>query len=39
LKNAGIPFREAAVPGRPLHQIFVVDPDGVQIEFNVEVAS
>jgi len=38
LKKAGFPFRETSVPGRPLHQIFVVDPDGVQIELNVEVA-
>jgi catechol 2,3-dioxygenase-like lactoylglutathione lyase family enzyme len=38
LTKAGIPFREASVPGRPLHQIFVVDPDGVQIELNVELS-
>jgi catechol 2,3-dioxygenase-like lactoylglutathione lyase family enzyme len=37
LKNAGIAFRETSVPGRPLHQIFFTDPDGVAIELNVEV--
>jgi catechol 2,3-dioxygenase-like lactoylglutathione lyase family enzyme len=35
LAESGIPFREAAVPGRPLHQIFLIDPDGVTIELNV----
>lgn len=39
LTKAGIPFREAAVPGRPLHQIFVSDPDGVTIELNVNLAT
>jgi catechol 2,3-dioxygenase-like lactoylglutathione lyase family enzyme len=39
LKKAGIPFRETAVPGRPLHQIFVVDPDGVSIELNVDLSA
>jgi catechol 2,3-dioxygenase-like lactoylglutathione lyase family enzyme len=29
-----IPFRERAVPGRPLRQLFVQDPDGVQVELN-----
>jgi len=38
LKRAGIDFRETKVPGRPLHQLFVVDPDGVTIEINVSTA-
>jgi catechol 2,3-dioxygenase-like lactoylglutathione lyase family enzyme len=35
LQQAGADFRETKVPGRPLHQLFVVDPDGVTIEINV----
>jgi catechol 2,3-dioxygenase-like lactoylglutathione lyase family enzyme len=35
LKEARVDFREAKVPGRPLHQLFVIDPDGVMIEINV----
>jgi len=35
LEKAGITYRETAVPGRPLHQIFFSDPDGVKIELNV----
>ena|SRR5271154_4919575 len=35
LTKAGIAFRETKVPDRPLHQIFVTDPDGVMIELNV----
>lgn len=35
LVQAGIAFRERDVPGRPLHQIFFDDPDGVMIELNV----
>ena len=38
LQQAGIDFRETKVPGRPLHQLFVVDPDGVTIEINVTTA-
>jgi catechol 2,3-dioxygenase-like lactoylglutathione lyase family enzyme len=37
LAKAGIAFRETAVPGRPLHQVFLFDPDGVQIELNVDL--
>jgi catechol 2,3-dioxygenase-like lactoylglutathione lyase family enzyme len=37
LIGSGIPFRENAVPGRPLHQIFLTDPDGILIELNVKV--
>jgi catechol 2,3-dioxygenase-like lactoylglutathione lyase family enzyme len=32
--EAGVAFREAKVPGRPLHQVFLHDPDGVKIELN-----
>ena len=35
LTKAGVVFRETPVPGRPLHQLFFKDPDGVQIEINV----
>ncbi len=35
LKAAEVDYRETKVPGRPLHQVFVVDPDGVTIEINV----
>jgi catechol 2,3-dioxygenase-like lactoylglutathione lyase family enzyme len=35
LAKAGIAYRETSVPGRPLHQIFFSDPDGVKIELNV----
>ena len=35
LERAGIAYRETKVPGRPLHQIFCTDPDGVKIELNV----
>ena len=38
LAKSGIPFREAAVPGLPLHQIFLTDPDGVMIELNVSLS-
>ena len=34
LRAKGLDFKEAPVPGRPLHQIFVRDPDGVLIELN-----
>lgn len=34
LKERGIAFRERDVPGRPLHQVFLSDPDGVTIEIN-----
>jgi len=35
LTKAQVPYRETAVPGRPLHQIFFSDPDGVKIELNI----
>jgi catechol 2,3-dioxygenase-like lactoylglutathione lyase family enzyme len=31
----GVPFRATQVPGKPLRQLFVFDPDGIQIEINV----
>ena len=34
LRAKGLDFKEAPVPGRPLHQVFVRDPDGVLIELN-----
>ena len=32
LSEAGVEFREAPVPGFPMHQIFVHDPAGLMIE-------
>ena len=34
LRAHAIAFRERPVPGKPLHQLFVQDPDGVLIELN-----
>jgi catechol 2,3-dioxygenase-like lactoylglutathione lyase family enzyme len=34
LTAAGLPFREAVVPRDQTIQIFVLDPDGVQLELN-----
>ena len=34
LRAGKIAFKERPVPGKPLHQIFVHDPDGVMIELN-----
>lgn len=34
LTARNVKFEERKVPGRPLRQIFVHDPDGVQIEIN-----
>lgn len=31
----GVPYRVTKVPGRDLRQLFVRDPDGIQIEINV----
>lgn len=31
----GVAFRVTQVPGRPLRQLFVFDPDGIQIEINI----
>ncbi|MFT3799735.1 MAG: extradiol dioxygenase [Burkholderiaceae bacterium] len=37
LRDSGVPYAEAPVPGLPLHQIFVVDPLGVKVELNFVV--
>jgi catechol 2,3-dioxygenase-like lactoylglutathione lyase family enzyme len=34
LKQTGVEFRERAVPGGKLHQVFVRDPNGILIELN-----
>jgi catechol 2,3-dioxygenase-like lactoylglutathione lyase family enzyme len=34
LSSRKIKFEERGVPGRPLRQVFLHDPDGVQIEVN-----
>ncbi|MCH7544592.1 MAG: VOC family protein [Proteobacteria bacterium] len=34
LDERGIAYRERDVPGQPLHQLFLTDPDGVTIEIN-----
>jgi catechol 2,3-dioxygenase-like lactoylglutathione lyase family enzyme len=31
----GVPFRATQVPGSDLRQLFVFDPDGIQIEINI----
>jgi catechol 2,3-dioxygenase-like lactoylglutathione lyase family enzyme len=31
----GVKYRVTQVPGRPLRQLFVHDPDGIQIEINI----
>jgi catechol 2,3-dioxygenase-like lactoylglutathione lyase family enzyme len=31
----GVKYRATQVPGRPLRQLFVFDPDGIQIEINI----
>lgn len=36
LKAMGIPWREAPVPGFPLHQIFLHDPMGVMVELTFD---
>lgn len=37
LKQLGVEFREAPVPGFPLHQIFVHDPAGLMIELTFDM--
>ncbi|MBS0469867.1 MAG: VOC family protein [Proteobacteria bacterium] len=39
LKSHGLTFRENAVPGGRIHQIFVPDPDGILIELNFRAAA
>jgi catechol 2,3-dioxygenase-like lactoylglutathione lyase family enzyme len=38
LKDAGVSFRERAVPGSDLKQLFVPDPEGVLVEINFRTA-
>lgn len=33
----GVPYRVTQVPGKPLRQLFVFDPDGIQIEINIRL--
>src|SRR5262249_7547133 len=37
LRAQGLPFREAPVPGFPLHQIFLHDPAGLMIELTFDI--
>ena len=37
LKASGIPFDERPVPGFPLHQIFLSDPQGLMLELTFEL--
>jgi catechol 2,3-dioxygenase-like lactoylglutathione lyase family enzyme len=34
----GVKYRATVVPGRPLRQLFVHDPDGIQIEINIRAS-
>jgi len=35
----GARYRATVVPGRPLRQLFVHDPDGIQIEINIRASA
>jgi catechol 2,3-dioxygenase-like lactoylglutathione lyase family enzyme len=35
----GVKYRQSVVPGRPLRQLFVHDPDGIQIEINIRASA
>ena len=37
LKERKIPFDERPVPGFPIHQVFLTDPQGLKIELTFEV--
>jgi catechol 2,3-dioxygenase-like lactoylglutathione lyase family enzyme len=37
LREQGVPFEEAPVPGWPIHQIFVRDPFGMKIELTFDL--
>lgn len=37
LKEQGVAFREAPVPGWPLHQVFLHDPGGLKIELTFDL--
>jgi catechol 2,3-dioxygenase-like lactoylglutathione lyase family enzyme len=34
-----VEYRASVVPGRPLRQLFVHDPDGIQIEINIRASA
>ncbi len=38
LENLGLDFERADVPGAPVRQLFVRDPDGVKVELNFRQA-
>ena len=38
LTRLGVSFYELPVPGRPLHQVFLLDPVGTKLELTFEVA-
>jgi catechol 2,3-dioxygenase-like lactoylglutathione lyase family enzyme len=38
-RRHGVPYRATQVPGSDLRQLFVLDPDGVQIEINIRARS
>jgi catechol 2,3-dioxygenase-like lactoylglutathione lyase family enzyme len=38
-ESRGVPYRSTQVPGKPLRQLFVHDPDGIQIEINIRSQS
>ena len=38
LRAAGVPWREAPVPGFALHQLFVTDPFGLSLELTFDAA-
>jgi hypothetical protein len=35
----GVPFRERSVPGFPIWQLFIYDPNGIQFELNFHAAA
>lgn len=39
LKSMGVPWREAPVPGFPLHQIFLHDRTGIMVELTFDTDS
>ena len=39
LDKKGVPYRHQNVPGRPVEQIFVTDPNGIRVELNFPVGT
>lgn len=39
LRELGVPFEEAPVPGWPLHQVFVRDPMGLKVEMTFALST